>query len=152
MFSKVENATKNRKTGAETFFLSRGFFTSKVLFLPLRIISLLTEKSCLLMDFRVLRICASLRKNEDASWFHVGYTRFPFKLSNSVARHRDLNIHIETACQLHGEKMTRHGLLHEGFNISLLCFMGMNIGFFWLLKNSLYWWVRLSNVILHACI
>ena len=27
--------------------------------------------------------------------------------------HRDLSIHIERACQLHGVKMTRHGLLHK---------------------------------------
>ena len=28
--------------------------------------------------------------------------------------HRDRIIHIESACQLHGVKMTRHGLLHKG--------------------------------------
>ena len=27
--------------------------------------------------------------------------------------HRDCSIHIESACQLHGAKMTRHGLLHK---------------------------------------
>ena len=32
--------------------------------------------------------------------------------------HRDLSIHIERACQLHGAIMTQHGLLHEGFHIS----------------------------------
>ena len=28
--------------------------------------------------------------------------------------HRDRSIHIESACQLHGAKMTQHGLLHKG--------------------------------------
>ena len=28
--------------------------------------------------------------------------------------HRDLGIHIERACSLHGAKMTRHKLLHKG--------------------------------------
>ena len=28
--------------------------------------------------------------------------------------HRDRRIHIESACQLHGAKMTQYGLVHEG--------------------------------------
>ena len=28
--------------------------------------------------------------------------------------HIDCSIHIERACELHGAKMTQHGLLHKG--------------------------------------
>ena len=28
--------------------------------------------------------------------------------------HRDRRIHIESACQLHGAKMTQYGLVHKG--------------------------------------
>ena len=51
--------------------------------------------------------------------------------------HRDRGKHIERACQLHGAKTTRHGLLHKGFNISLLNLMDMNRGLFCLFKNNL---------------
>ena len=45
-------------------------------------------------------------------------------------------IHMERACQLHGMKMTRHGLLHKGFNISLLSLMGMYIHFFVTIRTT----------------
>ena len=54
------------------------------------------------------------------------------------AGHRDQSKHIERACQLHGAKLTRHGLVHKGFNISLLSLMDMHI--------------VLLNSILRACI
>ena len=47
--------------------------------------------------------------------------------------HRDRSIHLVIACQLHGMKITLHGLQHKGFNISL---MGMYIEFFFCIRTT----------------
>ena len=54
-------------------------------------------------------------------------TRFKWSLLEVWCHHRDRSIHIGKACKLHHAKMNRQGLLHNGFNISLLCLLDMYI-------------------------
>ena len=54
-------------------------------------------------------------------------TRFKWSLLEVWCHHRDRSIHIGKACKLHHAKMTRQGLLHNGFNISLLSLLDVYI-------------------------
>ena len=53
--------------------------------------------------------------------------------------HGDRKIQIEIACLLYDVKMTWHGLLHKGFNISSLSLMGMYRPIVCHYKNNLTW-------------
>ena len=54
-------------------------------------------------------------------------TCFKLSLLEVWCHHRDRSIHIGKACKLHHAKMTRQGLLHNGFNISLLSLLDVYI-------------------------
>ena len=67
--------------------------------------------------------CHNQIGNKIASWRYFGRPQARFD-NRLCLKHGDRSIHIERACELHGAKMTRQGLLHKGFNISLQSLIG----------------------------
>ena len=75
-----------------------------------------------------------LKRARTRPWSPENRTRLPLirklpRVSKDRLGQIDRSSAVERSCQLHAVRMTRHGLLHKWFNISLLSWLDSNIQF-----------------------